>query len=97
MGGLHCIKSNKVSFSKDVLLFKKEVQETGITSSGHSRRCMNSGLTAWKKASIPQLLIHHKDHTLLCALTVGENADAFQRVPSLQAFPCSGRSPAGRA
>lgn len=95
MGGLHCIKGNNVSFSKDALPFKKEVKEIGITS-GHSRRCMNSGLTAWKKASIPQLLIHHKDHTLLCAVTVGENADAFQRVPSLQAFHSSGRSPAGK-
>lgn len=88
VGGLHCIKGNKVSFSKDVLLFKKEVKEAGITSSGHSRRCMSSGLTAWKKASIAQLLIHHRDHTLLCA-------DAFQRVPSLPS-PCSGPSPAGK-
>lgn len=91
------LRATRFLFQRTFCCFlKKEVQGTGITSSGHSRRCMNSGLTAWKKASIPQLLIHHKDHTLLCALTVGENADTFQRVPALQAFPCSGRSPAGK-
>lgn len=63
------------------------MKEICITTSGHSRRCMNSVSTLQKKALIPQLLINHKDHTLLLfAITVEENTNAFQRGSSTQSF-----------
>lgn len=72
------------------------MKEICIRTSGHSRRCVNSGLTSRKKASIPQLLINHRDQTLLlCAATVKENTNAFQRGSSAPGFPCTGRSSAG--
>lgn len=74
------------------------MKEICIRTSGHSRRCMNSGLTSRKKASIPQLLINHRDQTLLlCAATVKENTNAFQRGSSAPSFPCTGHSSAGRS
>lgn len=63
------------------------MKEIRIRTSGHSRRCMNSVLTSWKKASILQLLINHKDQTLLlCAITVKENTTAFQEGSSTPSF-----------
>lgn len=48
---------------------------------------MNSVLALWKKASIPQRLINHRDHTLLlCAVTVEENTNPFQSGSSTQSF-----------
>lgn len=74
------------------------MKEIRIRTSGHSRRRMNSGLTSRKKASIPQLLINHRDQTLLlCAATVMENTNAFQRGSSAPSFPCAGRCSAGRS
>lgn len=63
------------------------MKEIRIRTSGHSRRCTNSVLTSWKKASIPQLLINHKDQTLsLGAVTVKENTTAFQEGSSAPGF-----------
>lgn len=84
VGGLHCTKDNKVSFSKNVLPFKNNWKKY---ASCQSRRCMSSVLTLWKKALIPQLLINYNDHSLvLCAIRDEENTDAFQRGSWTQSF-----------